>query len=53
MWLTPEDEEQWMQQVAIQRRLLPQDVAKLALFLAADDSQMITGQALVIDGVRT
>jgi NAD(P)-dependent dehydrogenase (short-subunit alcohol dehydrogenase family) len=53
MWLTPEDEEQWMQQVAIQRRLLPQDVAKLALFLAADDSQMITGQALVIDGGRT
>jgi NAD(P)-dependent dehydrogenase (short-subunit alcohol dehydrogenase family) len=52
-WLTPEDEEQWMQQVAIQRRLLPQDVAKLALFLAADDSQMITGQALVIDGGRT
>lgn len=53
LWMTPEAEEQWMRQVAIQRRLLPRDVAKLALFLAADDSQMITGQALVIDGGRT
>ena len=53
LWLTPEAEKQWMQQVAMPRRLLPQDVAKLALFLAADDSEMITGQALVIDGGRT
>lgn len=53
LWLTPEAEAKWMQQVAIPRRLLPQDVAKLALFLAADDSEMITGQALVIDGGRT
>lgn len=30
--------------------LLPPDVARLALFLAADDSRMITGQIFVVDG---
>jgi NAD(P)-dependent dehydrogenase (short-subunit alcohol dehydrogenase family) len=53
LWLTPEAEADWMKQVALQRRILPQDVARLALFLAAEDSAMITGQNLVIDGGRT
>lgn len=52
-WLTPEEEAAWMQQVALQKRLLPEDVANLALFLAADDSAMITGQSFTIDGGRT
>ena len=52
-WLSPEAEAQWMTQVALKKRLLPADVAKLALFLASDDSGMITGQCLVIDGGRT
>ena len=52
LWLTPEAESEWMQQVALKQRILPEDVANLALFLAADDSRMITGQALVIDGGR-
>ncbi len=51
-WLTPEAEADWARQVAIKRRLLPPDVASLALFLAADDSAMITGQHLVIDAGR-
>jgi NAD(P)-dependent dehydrogenase (short-subunit alcohol dehydrogenase family) len=41
-----------MEQVALKQRILPEDVANLALFLAADDSRMITGQAMVIDGGR-
>lgn len=53
LWLTPEAETDWMKQVALPRRILPQDVARLALFLASDDSGMITGQNLVIDGGRT
>jgi NAD(P)-dependent dehydrogenase (short-subunit alcohol dehydrogenase family) len=53
LWLTPEAEAAWMEQVALKRRILPHDVARLALFLAADDSGMITGQNLVIDGGRT
>jgi NAD(P)-dependent dehydrogenase (short-subunit alcohol dehydrogenase family) len=53
LWLTPEAEAEWMRQVALQSRILPEDVAQLALFLAAEDSRMITGQNFVIDGGRT
>lgn len=52
-WLTPERESEWLKQVALKRRLLASDVANLAVFLAADDSDMITGQSLVIDAGRT
>lgn len=52
-WLTPEAEEAWMKDVALKRRILPDDVAKLALFLASDESSAITGQNFVIDGGRT
>ena len=52
-WLSPEVEQEWSKQVAIKRRLLATDVANLALFLAADESAMITGQSLTIDGGRT
>jgi D-xylose 1-dehydrogenase len=53
LWLTPQAEAAWMDQVALKRRIQPQDVARLALFLASDDSAAITGQNLVIDGGRT
>lgn len=49
-WLTPEIEKKWMEQTALQSRILPRDVANLALFLAADDSRMITNQQFIIDG---
>ena len=52
-WLTPEAEADWMKQVSLKKRLLPAEVANLALFLAADDSRMITGQGFTIDGGRT
>ena len=52
-WLTPEAEADWMKQVSLKKRLLPEEVASLALFLAADDSRMITGQSFTIDGGRT
>ena len=52
-WLTPEEEAAWMTQVALPRRLMPEDVANLALFLASNDSHMITGQNFTIDGGRT
>ena len=52
-WLTPDRESEWMKQVPLKRRLREADVANLALFLAADDSNMITGQSLAVDGGRT
>lgn len=52
LWLTPEAEEEWMRQVALKARIMPRDVANLALFLASDDSAMITNQHFVIDGGR-
>lgn len=52
-WLTLEAEADWMKQVALKERLQPSEVANLALFLAADDSRMITGQSFTIDGGRT
>lgn len=35
---------------ALRGRLYPADIARMALFLAADDSAMITGQDFVVDG---
>lgn len=52
-WLTPEAEQEWSRLVALKDRILPQDVANLALFLSADDSKMITGQSIAIDAGRT
>ena len=51
-WLTEEAEHDWMGHVALKRRIRPGDVASLALFLASDDSSMITNQFFVIDGGR-
>ncbi|MGD8177267.1 SDR family NAD(P)-dependent oxidoreductase [Marinimicrobium sp. ARAG 43.8] len=51
-WLTPEAEAWWMDQVCLKERLLPEDVAKLTLYLASDDARMITGQKFVVDGGR-
>ena len=53
LWLTPEAEQEWMKLTALQTRILPEDVAQLAMFLSADDSSKITGQNFVIDGGRT
>jgi D-xylose 1-dehydrogenase len=53
LWLTPEAEADWMQLVALKKRIYPADVARLCMFLAAEDSALITGQNFVIDGGRT
>jgi NAD(P)-dependent dehydrogenase (short-subunit alcohol dehydrogenase family) len=52
LWLTEEAESAWMDQVCLKQRIEPRDAANLALFLAADDSRMITNQHFVIDGGR-
>jgi len=50
LWMTPDYVAEIMQRQALKRELMPEDVARLVLFLAADDSATITGQNFVIDG---
>ena len=52
LWLTEEGEAQWMDEVCLKQRITPRDAANLALFLAADDSRMITNQHFVVDAGR-
>jgi len=52
LWLTPEAEVELLQQQALKEKMQPSDVADLILFLGSDDSRMITGQNLVVDGGR-
>jgi NAD(P)-dependent dehydrogenase (short-subunit alcohol dehydrogenase family) len=47
---TPEYKAEIMRNQALKRDILPEDVARLVLFLAADDSGAITNQSYVIDG---
>lgn len=51
-WLTAEEENKWMQSMSLKKRILPSDVANLVLFLASDNSALITGQSIKIDGGR-
>lgn len=52
LWLTPQAEDEWSKLVALKDRLLPEDIARAALFLASDESRMMTGQNLIIDAGR-
>jgi NAD(P)-dependent dehydrogenase (short-subunit alcohol dehydrogenase family) len=38
---------------ALRKPLAPEDLAGTAVFLASDDSAMMTGQTLVVDGGQT
>jgi NAD(P)-dependent dehydrogenase (short-subunit alcohol dehydrogenase family) len=50
LWMTPEYLAEIMRNQSLKRELMSDDVARLLLFLASDDSSGITGQNLVIDG---
>jgi NAD(P)-dependent dehydrogenase (short-subunit alcohol dehydrogenase family) len=47
---TPEYKETIFAGQALKRDILPEDVARLVLFLASDDSSAITNQSYVVDG---
>jgi D-xylose 1-dehydrogenase len=53
LWLTPDAEAEWSKLVALKDRIMPEDIARAALFLASDDSRMMTGQNMVVDAGRT
>ena len=50
LWMTPEAEARRAAGQCIPDRLHAPDVARMALFLAADDSRMITAREFVVDG---
>ena len=49
-WVTPEAERIIESSQSLPDKLVPADVARLVLWLAADDSAMCTGQNWIIDG---
>jgi NAD(P)-dependent dehydrogenase (short-subunit alcohol dehydrogenase family) len=50
LWATPEAVERHLAAQCIHRKVMPPDIARMALWLAADDSAMVTGQYFVVDG---
>jgi D-xylose 1-dehydrogenase len=50
LWLTPEGEVELMQRQCLKRKLMPDDIARVVLFFAADDSGACTNQNYIVDG---
>jgi len=50
LWFTESYKAEILANQALKRMILPEEVARLVLFLAADDSAAITNQSYVIDG---
>lgn len=49
-WVTPEAEREIDRAQCLPGRVMPADIARMALWLAADDSGMCTAQTWVVDG---
>jgi D-xylose 1-dehydrogenase len=52
LWLTPEAEADLMKVQCLKEKVYPPDVARMVLWLASDDSRMVTAQNFVVDGGR-
>jgi NAD(P)-dependent dehydrogenase (short-subunit alcohol dehydrogenase family) len=50
LWLTPEADAMRAERQALKRRLVPDDIARVTLFLVSEESGGITGQVHVVDG---
>ncbi|WP_050423748.1 SDR family NAD(P)-dependent oxidoreductase [Bradyrhizobium tropiciagri] len=50
LWLTPEGVTELMQRQCLKRKLVPDDIARVVLFFAADDSGACTNQSHIVDG---
>lgn len=50
LWLNADGERQIAERQCLPDRLQPSDIARMALFLAADDSRMCSSQQFIVDG---
>jgi NAD(P)-dependent dehydrogenase (short-subunit alcohol dehydrogenase family) len=50
LWISEADIEMFVARQCLHRALMADEIARTALFLASDDSAMITNQCLIVDG---
>lgn len=50
LWLTPAAEANLMAAQCLKEKLYPPDIARMILWLAADDSRLVTAQNFMVDG---
>ncbi len=50
LWATPESVAAALERQCIHEKLMPPDIARMVLWLAADDSRMVTAQHFIVDG---
>jgi D-xylose 1-dehydrogenase len=50
LWITPEGEQMMLNAQCLKRWLMPDEVARMMLFLASSEASAITSQHLVVDG---
>ncbi|RAI60894.1 SDR family NAD(P)-dependent oxidoreductase [Roseicella frigidaeris] len=50
LWATPEAVGATLERQCLKEKLYPPDLARMVLWLAADDSRMVTAQSFVVDG---
>jgi D-xylose 1-dehydrogenase len=49
LWLTPKDEAETLARQCLKRMLVPDDVARVVVFLASDEAAACTSQTFVVD----
>ncbi len=49
LWVTEATKDELARNQCIPKSLMPDDIARMALFLAADDSAMCTAQDFIVD----
>lgn len=50
LWVTPETEKELYERQCLKRRLVPDDIARVAVFLTSEEASAITNQQYVVDG---
>ena len=50
LWLTPEGERELMDRQCLKRQLVPDEIARVTLFLASEEASACTNQHYVVDG---